>query len=223
MRIAFTFLCASLLAASGAWAQSAPGGPLFPSAGWAAQQAGLGPVGSRPAILGQGQFFLSTLTSSAIGGRTETMLRYGASEKLSLGLTHFQRQGTLRPSVNYSLTPESIESPSINVGYFDVSGGSKGSAYYATAGRTISDMGPVLFSGYVGAAKVVGERTPRFLIGAAFPLLKDRATASAQWEGKKLSLGLVGAVGSVSHYPIRLGLILTGDTLGTMAASTWRR
>lgn len=208
---------------SGAWAQSAPGGPLFPSAGWAAQKAGVGPVGSQAAILSKGQFAFSTLTNSAIAGKTESVLRYGVTEKLSVGLMHLQRQATLRPNVNYTITQESVESPSINIGFYDSSVGGKGTAFYATAGRTISDMGPVTFSGYLGVAKVSSESAPRLLVGAAVPLLNNKVTASAQWEGKKLSLGLVGHVGTLGKYPVRLGLVAVGDTVGTLAATTWNR
>lgn len=223
MRIGFTFCVASLFAAGGAWAQSAPGGPLSPSAGWAAQQAGVGPASSQAAILAKNQFFLSTLSNAAIGGKTETVLRYGVTEKLSVGLIHLQKQATLRPNVNYTLTPESVESPSLNVGFYESSIGGKRSAYYATAGRTISDMGPVTFSGYVGVAKVTGERVPRLLVGAAVPVLRNLLTGSVQWEGKKLSLGVVGTVGTLGNYPIRLGVVAVGDTLGTLASTTWKR
>jgi hypothetical protein len=213
----------SLTLASGAWAQSAPGGPLTPSAGWAAQSAGVGPVGSQPAILGKGQFFFSTLSNSAIAGKTETALRYGVSDKLSVGLLSLQKQAKTRPNVNYTLTSETVESPSLNVGFYDNSVGGKGSVFYATAGRTISDMGPVQFSGYLGVAKVSGESAPRLLIGAAMPLANNRVTASAQWEGKKLSLGLVGEVGMIGKYPVRLGLVAVGNSVGTLGATTWGR
>nr|WP_309697439.1 hypothetical protein [Armatimonas sp.] len=223
MQIRFSFCVAALFAASGAWAQSAPGGPLSPSAGWAAQRAGIGPASSQAAILAKSQFFLSTLSNSAIVGKTETVLRYGVTEKLSVGLSHLRKQGTLRPNANYTLTSESVESPSLNIGIYENSIGGKGSAFYATAGRTLSDMGPVTFSGYMGIAKVSGERAPRFLVGAALPLLNNALTASAQWEGKKLSLGIVGMVGTLGKYPIRFGLVAVGDTLGTLGATTWQR
>jgi hypothetical protein len=226
MRIAITssiISLVSLMGASGAWAQSAPGGPLTPSAGWAAQRAGVGPVGSQPAILGKGQFFLSTLNNAAIGGKAETALRYGVNEKLSVGLVRLQLQGTLRPSANYTLTPETVESPSLNVGFYSGSIGGKNDAFYATAGRTISDMGPVQFSGYLGVAKVSGESAPRLLLGAAVPLANNRFTASAQWEVKKLSVGLVGDVGKIGQYPVRLGLVAVGSSIGTLGATTWGR
>lgn len=223
MKTVLPIAVVSLLSASSAWAQSAPGGPLSPSAGWAAQQAGVGPVGSQAAILNKGLFAFSTLTNSAIGGKTESVLRYAVTEKLSVGLMHLQKQATLRPNVNYTLTPESVESPSLNIGYYDSSVGGKGSAFYATAGRTISDMGPITWSGYLGVAKVSSESAPRLLAGAAVPLLKNKLVASAQWEGKKLSLGIVGHVGTLGKYPVRLGLIAVGDTVGTLAATTWNR
>ena len=225
MRIAILSIVSlvSLTLARGAWAQSAPGGPLTPSAGWAAQRAGLGPVGSQAAILNKGQFFLSTLSNSAISGKTEIALRYGVSEKLSLGLLSLQKQATVRPNINYTLVSETVESPSVNVGFYDNSVGGKGSAFYATAGRTISDMGPVQFSGYLGVAKVSGEAAPRLLIGAAMPLANNRITASAQWEGKKLSLGIVGEVGMIGKYPVRLGLVAVGNSVGTLGATTWGR
>jgi hypothetical protein len=223
MRNTIAFFAVSLVATGSAWAQSAPGGPLSPSSGWAAQRAGVGPVGSQPAILGKREFFFSTLTNSAIGGKTETALRYGVSNKLSVGLTHLQKQGTLRPNVNYTLVQESLESPSLNIGFYESSIGGKGSAYYATSGRTISDMGPVTFSGYLGIAKVTGERNPRFLAGASVPLLRNLVTASALWEGKKLSLGIVGSVGTLGGYPIRLGLVAVGDTVGSLVSSTWKQ
>jgi hypothetical protein len=223
MKIVFSTLLVSLLGISSVWAQSAPGGPLSPSAGWAAQKAGVGPVGSQAAILNRGQFAFSTLTNSAIGGKTESVLRYGVTEKLSVGLIHLQKQGTLRPNVNYTITPETVESPSLNVGFYEGSVGGKRSAFYATAGRTISDMGPVTFSGYLGVAKVTGEDAPRLLVGAALPLLRNKVTASAQWEGKKLSLGVVASVGTLGKYPVRLGLIAVGDTIGTLGSTTWQR
>ena len=222
MKITFLSIV-SLTLAGGAWAQSAPGGPLTPSAGWATQRAGVGPVGSQPAILGKGQFFLSSLSNSAIPGKTETALRYGVSDKLSLGLLHLQKQGTIRPNFNYTLTSETVESPSLNVGFYDNSVGGKGSVFYATAGRTISDMGPVQFSGYLGVAKVSGEAAPRLLLGVLMPLANSRVTASAQWEGKKLSLGLVGDVGRIGKYPVRLGLVAVGNSVGTLGATTWGR
>ncbi len=213
----------SLLVASGAWAQSAPGGPLSPSAGWAAQLPGQGPVGTKAAILSKGQFFLSSLSNTALGGKTEAVLRYGMTDRLSVGVSALQKQKTLRPSVNYTLTQETVESPSFNIGFDSGSVGGKRSAFYATAGRTISDMGSQTFSGYLGIAKVSSEDAPRLLIGAALPLLDNKLTASAQWEGKKLSLGLVGTVGSVGKYPVRLGIIALGDNFGPLAATTWQR
>ena len=223
MRIGIYISFASLLAASGAWAQSAPGGPLSPSAGWAAQLPGQGPVGSKAAILNKGQFFLSTLSNTAIGGKTETVLRYGVSDRLSVGLSSLQSQKTVRPNVNYTLTQESVESPSLNIGFYDGSIGGKNSAFYATAGRTISDMGDQTFSGYLGIAKVNSEDAPRLLVGVAVPLLDNKVTMSAQWEGKKLSLGLVGTIGSLGSYPVRLGLVAVGTNTGPLAATTWHR
>lgn len=220
MRIGFTFCVVSFLTASGAWAQSAPGGPLTPSAGWAAQQAG---KSGQAAILGQGQFFFSTLSNSAIGGRTESVLRYGVTSRLSVGLSHLQRQATLRPNVNFTVTEETVESPALSVGFYDSSIGGRNSAFYATAARTISDMGPVTFSGYLGVAKVSNEDAPRLLVGAAVPLLGKTLTASAQWEGKKLSLGLVGTLGTLGKYPVRLGIVAVGDNVGPLAATTWQR
>lgn len=225
MKFHYTLLSVSALLClpALALAQSAPGGPLFPSAGWAAQQAGVGPVGSKPAILGKSTFALSILSNSAIAGKTESVLRYGVTDKLSVGLMYFERQDKLRGNVSYTITPETVESPSINVGFYDASVGGKSSAVYATAGRTISDMGPVTFSGYLGVAKVNSESAPRLLVGAAVPIFQNRLTASAQWEGKKLSLGIVGSVGTLGKYPVRLGVLAVGDTLGTLGSTTWQR
>jgi hypothetical protein len=223
MQLRFTFCFVSLLAVSGisnAWAQVAPGGPLSPSAGWAAQETG--PRG-KAAILSQGQFFFSTLSNSAIGGKTESTLRYGVSDKLSVGFLHLQKQATLRPNVNYTITQESLESPALSVGFYDSSIGGKSSVFYATAARTISDMGPVTFSGYLGLAKVSSESAPRLLVGAAMPLLGKRVTASAQWEGKRLTLGVAGSVGTLGKYPIRFGLVAVGDTVGPLTSTTWQK
>lgn len=204
-------------------AQVVPGNPLSPSAGYAAQRAGVLPIGSGPTILGKEQFFLSTLSSSALPGKTETVLRYGVTERLSVGLSYLQKQATLRPDASFTITPETVEVPSLTVGLFhDTIGGGR-EAYYATAGRTITDMGDTVFSGYVGIAKYSSERAPRPLLGAALPLAKGKLTASAQWEGKKLSFGLVADVGRVSGYSIRLGLVTVGDNVGPLAATTWNR
>ena len=200
-----------------------PGNPLSPSAGYAAQRAGVLPIGSGPTILGKEQFFLSTLSSSALTGKTETVLRYGVTERLSVGVSYLQKQASLRPDASLTLVRETVEVPSLTVGLFHDTVGGGREAYYATAGRTITDMGETVFSGYVGVAKYSSERAPRPLVGAALPLLKGKVTTSAQWEGKKLTLGLVAEVGTLGKYPVRLGLVAIGDNVGPLAATTWKR
>ena len=208
--------------ASLAHAQSAPGNPLSPAAGYAAQQAGVLPIGSQPAILGKGQYLLATLSSDAIPGKSVTSLRYGVTDRLSIGLAYLRQISTFRPDVSYTVVPETVELPSFNVGTFHdtVDGGRQ--AYYATAARTIIEMGNMAFSGYVGIAKYSSEGTSRPLLGVALPFAQGKVTASAQWESKKLQIGLVADVGKVAGYGLRLGVVAVGDSIGPFAATTWR-
>lgn len=204
-------------------AQVVPGNPLSPSAGYAAQRAGVLPIGSGPAILGKEHFSLTNLSSSALPGKTETVLRYGVTERLSVGVSYLQKQATLRPDASFTLAPETVEMPALTIGFFhDTIGGGR-NAYYATAARTITDMGETVFSGYVGIAKYSSERAPRPLVGAALPLVQGKLNASAQWEGKKLTLGLVAAVGTLGGYPFRLGVVMVGDDVGPLLSTTWKR
>lgn len=203
-------------------AQVIPANPLSPSGGYSVQRAGVLPIGSGPTILEKERFFLTSASSSALTGKTETALRYGVTERLSVGVTYLQKQASLRPDASYTLSPETVEQPSLTVGFFHDTVGGGRQAYYATAGRTITDMGDTVFSGYLGIAKFSSERTPRALVGAAVPLLQGKVTASAQWEGKKLTVGVVTDLGRVGGYPFRLGIIAVGNNTGPIASTTWR-
>lgn len=207
-------LVAAMVVGTGlaAHAQGAPALPLNPAAGWTAQTG----------LLGQGTFFLSTLSNDALTGKTETHLRYGLTSRLSVGLSHLRKQETVGTNFSYTLSDESVEMPSLTVGASHDSPGRGRESYWATAGRTIKDMGPQSFYGYVGVAKLTTESAPRLLVGAALPLAKSNWNVSAQWEGKKLCLGLAGAVGTLGSYPIRLGIMSVGDNTGLLGSTTWK-
>jgi len=195
-----------------AHAQGAPALPLNAAAGWPAQTS----------TTGKGSFFLSTLSNDALAGKTETHLRYGITDKLSVGLSHLRKQETVGTNFSYTLSAETVEMPSLTVGAFHDSPGRGREAYWVTAGRTIKDMGTQPFYGYAGVAKLTTESAPRVLVGAALPLPKSTWALSAQWEGKKLCVGLAGSVGTLGSYPVRLGIMSVGDNTGLLGSTTWR-
>jgi hypothetical protein len=220
---AFALATIATMTTTAAQAQSVPACPLCAAAGYAAQRSGeLPDKNTASVLLPKGYFALSSLSSKGLVGRTETFLRYGFSDKLSGGFAFLQKQQTLRPSLSYVLTKETVEMPSVSMGIFHDSVSSGRTAYHVTAGRTITDMGNKPFSGYLGLAKVSRESGLRTLAGVSLPLGAG-LTTSLQWDGKRGNLGLVGDLGKIAGYPIRLGLVAVGSDLGPLFATQWKK
>jgi hypothetical protein len=175
----------------------------------------IGPVG---ATISRGHLLLTTMHSDRLAGKTETFVRYGATERFEFGFGYLWKQGVVRPLASFTVLTERGHRPSLTGGlFFDSLGGGR-EAVFVSAGKSLRKPLGRPASIYLGGARISNEDRLRVIAGGNVALTR-RLNASVQYDGKFVHVGLTRRVGELGGTPVHLGLVLTrGDALGPISA-----
>jgi hypothetical protein len=156
--------------------------------------------------------------SDWLAGKTETFLRYGATDRLEIGFGYLWEQGVVRPLFSYTVVTERGDRPALTGGlFFDALGGGR-QATFVSASKSLRRSLGVPVTAYIGGAHVSNEDRLRFLAGGSVAL-SHTVNLSLQYDGKFTHLGLATRAGQVRGMPLYLGLVLTaGKALGPIGA-----
>ena len=149
---------------------------------------------------------MSTMSSKALAGETESFVRYGVTDRLELGFGYLWRPKVVRPLASYTFVKETRDHPSLAAGLmFDSLGGGR-EGVFVSAGKNLNDKFRIPATAYVGGAMVSNEDSPRLIAGVNY-FLNRGLTLSAQFDGKYSHLGLIASAGRLGSAPVRLGVV----------------
>ncbi len=195
---------------AGAQGTTHPGCPLCPGGGYSVRALErVGQEGPGRAVEQKGGLFNTLLIAPGSMSEVQNSIRWGASDRLELGLTYLVDENRFLGLFNYVLTPEREYAPSLSLGLgVDRPGGMENALFLIGSKALDREIGPG-WSGYLGAIKRKDE-TRLLLAAGAAKVLSPRYAATFQYDGEDGHLGLQTKLGKVN---VSL-LYLRTETLG---------
>jgi hypothetical protein len=172
-----------------------------------------GQEGPGRALEEKGGLFNTLLIAPDSMSEVQNSIRWGATERLELGLTYLFDESRFLGQFNYVLAKERESRPSLSLGLgVDRPGGMENAVFLIGSKALDREIGPG-WSGYAGVLKREEESRLRVAAGAA-KVLSPKYAATFQYDGEDGHLGVQTRVGEVNISLLWLRMETLGAAIG---------
>lgn len=191
-----------------------PGCPLCPGGGYSVKALDrAGEEGPGRALEEKGGVFNTLLIAPDSMSEVQNSIRWGATERLELGLTYLVDESRFLGQFNYLLMQERESRPSLALGLgVDRPGGMENAVFLIGSKALDREVG-LGWSGYAGVLKRKEENRLRVAAGAA-KVLSPKYAATFQYDGEDGHLGVQTRFGEVNVSVLWLRMESLGAAIG---------